>query len=106
MEKAQLQIFFIRYLTLNNIPVATIGTLGIKTNKIKKNNLTSPDVISLHKELEILKDKKINNVLLEASSHGLSQGRINGINIKSWNFYKFYSRSYGLSQINEKLFKL
>ena len=87
--KSSVADFFHQILTYNNIPVATIGTLGIKTNKIKKNSLTSPDVISLHKELEILKDKKINNVLLEASSHGLSQGRINGINIKAGIFTNF-----------------
>ena len=87
--KSSVADFFHQILTLNNIPVATIGTLGIKTKKIKKNSLTSPDVISLHKELEILKDKKINNVLLEASSHGLSQGRINGINIKAGIFTNF-----------------
>ena len=38
----------------NGFPVATIGTLGIKT-KHYENNLTSPDVISLHKELSNLK---------------------------------------------------
>ena len=41
-----------------NIPVATIGTLGIKFNgKNIKTNLTSPDTITLHKNLFLLKEK-------------------------------------------------
>ena len=50
---------------------ATIGTLGVKIKKFKPTNLTSPDIINLHKELSNLKEKKIENVLIEASSHGL-----------------------------------
>ena len=51
--------------------------------------LTSPDAISLHKELYELKKKKIDNVLIEASSHGLEQGRLNGINFKAGIFTNF-----------------
>ena len=45
-------------------------------------------MISLHKELKILKEK-IDNILLEASSHGLDQGRLNGLNIKAGIFTNF-----------------
>jgi len=81
--KSSVADFFHQILTLNGMSVATIGTLGVKTKKIKKINLTSPDSISLHKELHELKEKKIENVLLEASSHGLIQGRLEGINFKA-----------------------
>ncbi len=81
--KSSVADFFHQILTLSGLPVATIGTLGIKTKKFKKKNLTSPDIISLHKELNYLKEKKIDNVLLEASSHGLNQGRLNGINFRA-----------------------
>ena len=54
-----------------------------KNNKTTKLDLTSPDVISLHKKLKQLKKNKIDNVILEASSHGLSQGRLNGIEFKA-----------------------
>ncbi len=81
--KSSVADFFHQILTLNGVPVATIGTLGIKTRTTKKTKLTTPDVISLHKELHNLKEKKIDNVLIEASSHGLSQGRLDGINIKA-----------------------
>ncbi len=81
--KSSVADFFHQILNLNGLPVATIGTLGVKTQTIKKNSLTSPDVISLHKELGNLKKKKIENVLLEASSHGLNQGRLDGVNLKA-----------------------
>ena len=64
-------------MSLNNIPVASIGTLGIKSKNTKtKTNLTSPDIITLHKNLEKLKKQKIDNVIIEASSHGLEQKRL------------------------------
>ena len=87
--KSSVADFFHQLFTLNGLRVATIGTLGIKTKTVKKNLLTSPDVISLHKELRSLKEKKIDNVLLEASSHGLSQGRLDGINLKAGIFTNF-----------------
>ncbi len=87
--KSSVADFFHQFFTLNGLPVATIGTLGIKTKNTKKSNLTSPDVITMHKELSILKEKKIENVLLEASSHGLDQGRVDGINFKAGIFTNF-----------------
>ena len=57
--KSSVADFFHQILNLNGLPVATIGTLGVKTQTIKKNSLTSPDVISLHKELGNLKKKKL-----------------------------------------------
>ena len=56
--KSSVADFFHQILTLNDLPVATIGTLGVKTKKIKQHNLTSPDIISLHKELNDLKKKE------------------------------------------------
>ena len=40
------------------------------------------DPISLHKNLNTLKKKKIDHVILEASSHGLKQKRLDGLKIK------------------------
>ena len=53
--KSSVADFFHQILSLNGLPVATIGTLGVKIKKIKQQNLTSPDIISLHKELNDLK---------------------------------------------------
>ena len=56
--KTSVADFFYQILSLNNIPVASIGTLGIKYNKkFIKTGLTSPDIITLHKNLQNLKKK-------------------------------------------------
>ena len=54
-----------------------------------KTNLTSPDTVFLHKNLEFLKKKKIDNVIIEASSHGLDQKRLHNINLKAAIFTNF-----------------
>ena len=64
--------------------MASIGTLGVFSKKYnKKINLTSMDPLSLHKTLEILSKNKIKNVILEASSHGLDQKRLDYLKIKT-----------------------
>ena len=107
--KTSVADLFYQILNLNNIPVASIGTLGIKLKgKIIKSNLTSPDIISLHKTLEKIKKKGIDNVIIEASSHGLHQKRINNLNVKAGIFTNFsqdhldYHKSMG-SYLKAKL---
>ncbi len=88
--KTSVADMFYQVLRLNNKPVASIGTLGIKyNNKFLKTSLTSPDTISLHKTLNFIKKKKIENVIIEASSHGLHQERLHHINFKSAVFTNF-----------------
>ena len=88
--KSSVAEFYHQLLTIQKLPVASIGTLGIKIkNKIKKTNLTTLDIISLHQELSEIKKKGVNHVILEASSHGLSQGRLSGINFKTGVFTNF-----------------
>jgi len=81
--KSSVSDFFYQILTLNKVPVASIGTLGIISKKYRKKiNLTSPDPLFLHKNLEILARNKIEHVILEASSHGLKQKRLDNIDFK------------------------
>jgi MurE/MurF fusion protein len=88
--KTSVADLFYQILSLNNIPAASIGTLGIKyKNKIIKTNLTSPDTITIHKHLQNLKKEKIDNVIIESSSHGLHQGRLNHVNFKVAIFTNF-----------------
>ena len=88
--KTSVADFYFQILNSNKIPVASIGTLGIKfKDKRIRTNLTSPDIISLHKNLEKLKKKKIDNVIIEASSHGLDQNRLDKLNFKVGIFTNF-----------------
>ena len=81
--KSSVADFFYQILNFNNISVASIGTLGIYSkNYNKKTNLTSMNPLLLHQHLEALSKKKIKNVILEASSHGLDQKRLDYINLK------------------------
>ncbi len=58
-----------------------IGTLGNGLlGEFASNGMTTPDVISLHKSLFRLNDQGAKAVVIEASSHGLSQQRLNGVN--------------------------
>ena len=88
--KSSVAEFYHQILSAKKIPVASIGTLGIKiNNKVTRTNLTTLDTISLHRELAKIKTLGINNVILEASSHGLEQGRLNGLNFKTTIFTNF-----------------
>ena len=78
--KSSVADFYFQILKLNQKKVASIGTLGIKTqNYIKKISNTTIDPIALSISLNKLKKEKINNVILEASSHGLKQNRLDGL---------------------------
>ena len=82
--KSSIVDFYHQILIAHKIPVASLGTLGIKiNNKLTKTNLTTLDIISLHRELNKIKTLGIDNVILEASSHGLEQGRLDGLNFKT-----------------------
>ena len=82
--KSSVADFFYQILSFNKINAATIGTLGIfSKNYRKKTSLTSLDPLSLHKNLHILGRDKVTHVILEASSHGLKQKRLDHLNIKT-----------------------
>ena len=78
--KSSIANFFFQILNLNKIKVASIGTLGVDGLKLKKKfSNTTFDTIEINKILKKLKENKIENVILEASSHGLKQNRLDGI---------------------------
>ena len=88
--KTSVADLFFQILQLNGKPVASIGTLGIKyNNKIIKTDLTSPDTITLHQNLEKIKKFGIDNVIIETSSHGLIQKRVEHLNFKAGIFTNF-----------------
>ena len=88
--KTSVADFFYQILEKNNTPVASIGTLGIRyKRKTIRTNLTSPDIITLHRNLEKLKKNKVDNVIIGASSHGLDQNRLDNLNLKAGIFTNF-----------------
>ena len=82
--KTSVSDFFYQILKLFKKPVGMIGTLGFKkNNNFRERELTTSDTIGLHKDLNEMKNSKIENVILEASSHGLKQKRLDFLNIKT-----------------------
>ena len=78
--KSSVADFFYQILNFNLKKVASIGTLGIKSNK-KKKTLTNTTLNPIHLSeiLKFLKKKKIEYIIMEASSHGLHQNRLDGL---------------------------
>ena len=78
--KSSIANFYYQILKLCNKKVASIGTLGIKSKYINSNlSNTTIDPIQLGKILSNLNNQKIDNVIMEASSHGLKQNRLDGL---------------------------
>ena len=78
--KSSITDFYYQILNFNSKKVASIGTLGIKyKNKKKILSNTTLDPIHLGSILKNLKEKKIQFVIMEASSHGLNQNRLDGL---------------------------
>ncbi len=82
--KSSVADFYYKILKLNNKKVASVGTLGVKSKSINLNlSNTTIDPINLAKILSKLKIQKIENVIMEASSHGLKQNRLDGLKFNS-----------------------
>lgn len=76
------------------LKAASIGTLGLnhtlKNLLVEYNSgLTTPDAVAIHKCLSELKANGIDHVIMEASSHGLDQSRLDGIGFKVAAFTNF-----------------
>ncbi len=82
--KSSVSDFYFQLLKLNKIKVASIGTLGVKSKNFRSNlQNTTIDPIRMGQILSKLKSQKINNVIMEASSHGLTQHRLDGLKFSS-----------------------
>ncbi|MSP48907.1 MAG: UDP-N-acetylmuramoyl-L-alanyl-D-glutamate--2,6-diaminopimelate ligase [Alphaproteobacteria bacterium] len=66
---------------------ASIGTLGvIVPGRPTRPSLTTPDPIELHEILSELVGVGVTHLAVEASSHGLDQGRLDGLKVKAGAF--------------------
>ena len=78
--KSSIADFYLQILKLNKKKVASIGTLGVNTGSYKRSvSNTTLNPIELNVHLEKIRKRKIENVILEASSHGLKQHRLDGL---------------------------
>lgn len=71
------------------IPAVSIGTIGIcgKGHPFHpSDSLTTPDTVTLHHTLSTLVNEGIKAVAMEASSHGLDQYRLDGLQLKAAGF--------------------
>ena len=81
--KSSVADFCYQILRLKNKKVASVGTLGVKSKNINLNlSNTTIDPIKLAQILNKLKSQKIENIIMEASSHGLKQNRLDGLDFK------------------------
>lgn len=89
-------VSFLRQLwSLLGHSAASLGTLGFEVAGIEspfpksRNSLTTPDVITLHDRLQTLKNRGVDYVAFEASSHGLDQHRLDGVKVQVAAFTNF-----------------
>ena len=67
-------------LKLNDIKCGVIGTLGCGVfPRVVSQNLTTPNIINICKNINNFNKKSIKNLAIEVSSHGLTQERIRGL---------------------------
>jgi UDP-N-acetylmuramoyl-L-alanyl-D-glutamate--2,6-diaminopimelate ligase len=88
--KTSIAHFYYQLCNMQQKNSAALGTMGLVSSNNEdvrarvQNNLTTPDAVALMSQLEKLKkDYQVDYAALEASSHGLSQYRIDGVNLKA-----------------------
>jgi len=78
--KSSVADFYYQILDLCKKRVASVGTIGVQSkNKKKDIRNTTLNPIELSKIINDLSFKKIDHIILEASSHGLKQNRLDGL---------------------------
>ncbi|GJE53700.1 MULTISPECIES: UDP-N-acetylmuramoyl-L-alanyl-D-glutamate--2,6-diaminopimelate ligase [Methylobacterium] len=66
---------------------ASLGTVGIVTNAgAAYGSLTTPDPVTLHETLARLADDGVTDLAMEASSHGIEQCRLDGVELAAAGF--------------------
>ena len=73
-------------LDIKAVSIGTTGVIGSWTHPLKH---TTPDALEMHELLATLKSNGIEHVALEASSHGLHQSRLDGVQFSGAGFTNF-----------------
>ena len=80
--KTSVANFIAEALRLEHGSCGLVGTLGYgEFSSLRPGGMTTPDAIRLHRELYSLRARGVGSVVLEASSHGLDQGRLAGVDV-------------------------
>ncbi len=92
--KTSVANFTASLLSMLGQPSASIGTLGTLLDgdfekQFSYSGLTSPDIITLLKDLRDLKNKGVDSAVMETSSHGLHQKRMGNLKFKVAGFTNF-----------------
>jgi UDP-N-acetylmuramoyl-L-alanyl-D-glutamate--2,6-diaminopimelate ligase len=76
-------VWFLRQIwTALGHSAASVGTLGISAPGVERpGGLTTPDPVTLHQTLARLAEMGVDRLAMEASSHGLDQYRLDGVEI-------------------------
>ncbi|MDE8346385.1 MAG: UDP-N-acetylmuramoyl-L-alanyl-D-glutamate--2,6-diaminopimelate ligase [Acidocella sp.] len=79
--------FLRQILQLSGRQAASLGTLGVIASGVPtSDSLTTPDPVTLANTLAMLATKQITDVALEASSHGITQHRLDGLRFAAAGF--------------------
>ncbi|MAE52476.1 MAG: UDP-N-acetylmuramoyl-L-alanyl-D-glutamate--2,6-diaminopimelate ligase [Micavibrio sp.] len=73
---------------------ASMGTLGVDVSGAnviseKVGGMTTPDPVSLYRDLQLLQSLGVEHLAMEASSHGLDQARLDGVRVRVAGFTSF-----------------
>ena len=80
--KTSVSHFIAEALSLSGRRCGLIGTLGYgEFGHLAPGANTTPDALVLNRRMRRLRDDGVRHVVLEASSHGLDQGRLNGLDV-------------------------
>lgn len=71
------------------IKAANLGTMGVLGDFQAPLAHTTPEPITLHRILAEMADAGVTHAAMEASSHGLDQGRLDGVRLKAGAFTNF-----------------
>lgn len=67
-----------------NVTSGYAGTLGYgRIGAVQAGSLTTPDVITVHRQLAELRDQGVRCLAMEVSSHALDQHRVNGVRFET-----------------------
>ena len=93
--KTSVAHFYKQICSLAGKKAATLGTMGLDVGYHSGHSfgldesITSPDPITLHQTLKELEEDGCTHLALEASSHGLDQYRMDGVNFNAVAFTNF-----------------